>query len=93
MAQNDQETTLGCGTTTGAEEYLLDTFYASNQKIVDVFLENNVNIDKDYLDKLDGMETMPVMSPSMFKSTSTLYEIPIKAWIYRNNNGSGYIKN
>lgn len=44
MAQNGQEAALGCGTTTGAEEYLLDTFYGSNQKIVDVLLENNVNI-------------------------------------------------
>lgn len=91
LAQNHRETSLGCGTVIGPEEYKLDKFYGSNQKIVDLLIENNVNIDKDYLDKLDSMETMPLMNSEMFKGISTYYEIPIKAWIYRNNNGTGNI--
>ncbi len=91
LAQNNQETSLGCGTVIGSDEYKLDKFYGSNQKIVDLLIENNVNIDKNYLDELDTMETMSLVNPEMFNATSSQYEIPIKAWIYRNGNGTGNI--
>lgn len=57
---------------------------------MDLLIQNNVNIDKNYLDQLDRMESMP-LSLELFKNTSTIYDIPIKAWIYRNNNGTGNI--
>lgn len=91
VAQNNRETYLECGTTIGSDEYKLDKFYGSNQKIVDLLIENHVNIDKNYLDNLEDMEIMPLMNPEMFKAISTYYEVPIKAWIYRNNDGTGNI--
>lgn len=91
LAQNGQENLDFCGIVIGPEEYKLDRFFGDNQKLVDLLIQNNVNIDKNYLDQLDRMESMPLMKPELFKNTSTYYEIPIKAWIYRNNNGTGNI--
>lgn len=91
LAQNNPEPSIGCGTTINSEEYTLDRFFGNNQELVDILIDNNVNIDKNYLEQLDDMESLPQMNSEMFGPTSTQYEIPIKAWIYRNDNGTGNI--
>ncbi len=91
IAQNNPEPFIGCGTTVDAEKYILNSYYGNNQELVDILIKNNVNIDENYLDQLDNMSDMPHMNPEMFGPTSTTYDIPIKAWVYRNNNGSGNI--
>lgn len=80
-----------CGTETMPDSYIFDKFYGDNQKLVNILLQNNVNIDENYLQQLETMETLPTMNSKMLKAVSTHYEIPIKACIYRNNNGSGNI--
>lgn len=80
-----------CGTQAMPDGYKYDKFFGDNQKLVDILLENNVDIDKNYLEQLENMDSMPFMEGGMFKATSTHYDIPIKAWIYRNNNGTGNI--
>lgn len=47
-----------------------------------------MDISKDYLEELENLKTMPVMDQDKLKESSRIYEVPIKAWIYRNNNNS-----
>ncbi len=80
-----------CGTEVLFNSYEHDKYYGDNQTLVDILMENGININKNYLKQIEEAEAMPVMGSEMFKSSSTHYDIPIKAWIYRNNNGTGNI--
>ncbi|MGO3183019.1 MAG: T9SS type A sorting domain-containing protein [Aequorivita sp.] len=91
LAQNNPEPFIGCGAILAPEDYKLDKYFGDNQKLVNLLIENNVNIDKNYLDQLNNMESIPFMNSEMFNQRSTHYKIPIKAWIYRYNNGTGNI--
>ena len=90
FSQNKEDFSY-CGTKIGSEEYTLDKYFGDNQKLVDILIDSNVDISKDYLEELESMKTMPVMDQDKLKESSRIYEVPIKAWIYRNNNNSGNI--
>lgn len=90
FSQANQDHYTNCGTTIGSKEYSLDKFFGDNQKLVDILIENNIDISKNYLEELDTLKTMPVMDYKKLRESRS-YEIPIKAWVYRNNNGSGNI--
>lgn len=96
FAQEVQNTdtvfTSGCGTVLEPGEYKLDKFSGiDNQVYVDMLLEHGVAIDKNYLNKLENEDAMTRMNPQMFGLTGFTYQIPVKVWVYRNNNGTGNI--
>lgn len=68
----------------------MDNYFGDNQKLIDILLENEINISKNYLEELDTLKMLPTMDQNKLIG-SIKYEIPIKAWIYRNTNGLGNI--
>ncbi|MBA2629049.1 MAG: T9SS type A sorting domain-containing protein [Rickettsiaceae bacterium] len=80
-----------CGTKTIENGYLWDEFYGNNQQLLDILLKHDVNIDQNYLENLEGVNETPFLEEGRFAAASPIYYIPVKAWIYRNNNGTGNI--
>jgi len=77
-----------CGTIVDPDSYKFDEFFGNNQKLVDILLDHGVDIDENYLENLENYGEMTTMSQRGFEQ-SNMYYIPIKAWVYRNDNGSG----
>jgi len=77
-----------CGTISDPDSYLFDFTYANNDKLIDIILEENISIPEGYFEYL-GVENPIDKSRAMAKPLKTY--IPIKLWVYRNNNGSGNI--
>src|SRR5690606_30546174 len=77
-----------CGTIVDPDTYKFDEFYGNNQALVDILLEHNVAISENYLENLDSGDEMTIMAQERFEQ-SFMYNIPIKAWVYRNDNGFG----
>lgn len=85
MSQNNNDF-YDCGTTPKQNSYLSDKYFGDNQKLVDILLTNNVNINSNYLQEIQNGENQEITS-ERFTSSSTSYEIPVKIWIYKDNNG------
>ncbi|WP_158548347.1 T9SS type A sorting domain-containing protein [Marixanthomonas ophiurae] len=56
-------------------------------------MENKVNIDTNYMKNVMEGTAKMVMDQSRFSAESYKRNIPIKAWIYKNDNGAGNISN
>lgn len=80
-----------CGTVTPENSHINDPFYGNNQALVDLLIENGVNISENYLNELDDRGNYKKSNLERFSSESTVYFIPIKFWVYRNNNGTGNV--
>tara|TARA_R110002072_G_scaffold151503_6_gene300940 strand:+ start:34626 stop:35345 length:720 start_codon:yes stop_codon:yes gene_type:complete len=78
-----------CGIEMSSESYLNDPFFGNNQALVDLLIENGVNIPENYLNTLDERSFHNERDTERFSSESTVYSIPVKAWVYRNDNGTG----
>jgi|GEM_PF-3527446 len=89
LKAQEKSEAYSCGTQADPKAYTTDFFYGDNQKLVDLLIDHNVDIDKDYLNQLEGGKDISSLGREMFKSESAHYDIPIKAWVYRNNNGVG----
>lgn len=88
IAQVEEEYFEECGTVVDPDNLKYDEFIGNNQALVDILLEHGVAINENYLDNLDSGEEITIMSGDRFEE-SNMYNIPIKAWIYRNDNGTG----
>lgn len=80
-----------CGTTSLPGRWKKDPYVGKNEELVQTLIEHGVAIDENYLDKLGTMDAATRMNKDMFTIQSTAYYIPIKAWIYREDNGAGNI--
>ncbi|MAP80600.1 MAG: hypothetical protein CL526_05880 [Aequorivita sp.] len=91
MAQEEDK--LGCGTATIEDAYLRDPFYGNSKALLDILREAGYDMPEDYLDNLDtyGNYIGRNKDYSNKASAPVLREIPIKAWVWRNYNGSGNI--
>ena len=80
-----------CGTVTTDEYLLNDPFYGNNQGLVDLLIENGVNISENYLNLLDERTGVSERVIERFTSETIVYYIPVKVWVYRNDNGLGNV--
>ena len=78
-----------CGTIAAPNSWERDKYYGSNQSIVNDLKKIGVNLPEDYLDQLESGEYHSTNLNTA--SQINLQYIPIKAWIYRRNDGSGNI--
>ncbi|MEX0996968.1 MAG: T9SS type A sorting domain-containing protein [Flavobacteriaceae bacterium] len=83
-----QEDSYQCGTKADSDSYLYDFTYANNDKLIDIILEENISVPEGYFEYL-GIENPHDISRAAAEPGKTY--IPIKLWVYRNNNGSGNI--
>jgi hypothetical protein len=88
-----QEGKPGCGTLPIEDAYLRDPFYGNSKALLDILREVGYDMPEDYLENLDtyGHYIGRDKDYGNKASAPVLREIPIKAWIYRNDNGNGNI--
>lgn len=86
-----QDIISGCGTVSQPDDWKKDKFFGKNQELVDNLRKQGVAIDSNYLEKLEAGDASGRMGAEMFDARSAPYLIPLKAWIYRNDDGSGNI--
>ena len=90
MAQEENE--FGCGSVPMEDAYLRDPFYGNSKALLDILREVGYDMPEDYLENLDTYGNYIGRNKEYNKeSAPVLREIPIKAWIYRNDDGSGNI--
>lgn len=84
---------LGCGTVPIEDAYLRDPFYGNSKALLDILREAGYDMPEDYLDNLDtyGNYIGRIKDYGNKASAPVLREIPIKAWVWRNYDGSGNI--
>lgn len=86
------ENTFGCGTVPLVDAHLSDPFYGNSVELLDILKEIGYDMPEDYLENLDTYGNYMGQKKNYNKSSAPIArEIPIKAWIYRNNDGSGNI--
>lgn len=80
-----------CGTVPLEDGYLRDPFYGNSEALLEILREVGYDMPKDYLSNLDtyGNYIGRNLEYGNKDSAPTLREIPIKAWVYRNDDGSG----
>lgn len=83
-----EKSDFSCGTVSAPGSYLYDISYGNNQKLLDIIAEENIPVPEGYYEYL-GIEN-PVEKSRAAAEPGKVY-IPIKLWIYRNNNGIGNI--
>src|SRR5690554_7632646 len=54
LKAQEKSEAYSCGTQADPKAYTTDFFYGDNQKLVDLLIDHNVDIDKDYLNQLEG---------------------------------------
>lgn len=81
----EKDRNMTCGSITEPNAYQNDMFYGDNQKLVDLLIEEGIDIPKDYLNKLEEPDRMTTSNNVIFKIGGKQRDIPIKAWVYRNN--------
>lgn len=89
MKAQEKPDFFSCGTEIDEDAYMADIFYGDNQKNVDLLIDHGVEIDIDYLKLLEDAKNIAEPGDGAFKAIGVQYDIPIKAWVYRNNNGTG----
>lgn len=91
MAQEDNE--FGCGTVIKEDAYLHDPFYGNSRALLDVLRDVGYDMPEDYLDNLDTYGNYIGREKTFANKASApiIREIPVKAWVWRNDNGSGNI--
>lgn len=84
---------LGCGTAPIEDAYLRDPFYGNSKALLDILREAGYDMPEDYLDNLDTYGNYIGRNKDYGNKASApvLREIPIKAWVWRNYDGSGNI--
>lgn len=75
------------------DAYLRDPFYGNSEALLDILREAGYDMPEDYLDNLDTYGNYIGSEDGFYNKASTpvVREIPIKAWIWRNYDGSGNI--
>lgn len=88
-----EEGKLGCGTLPIEDAYLRDPFYGNSKALLDILREVGYDMPEDYLENLDTYGNYIGRNKDYGNKASApvLREIPIKAWVWRNYNGSGNI--
>lgn len=87
-----KSTSAACGSIASPDSWKKDKYFGNNEELVKNLLRHKVNIDSNYLDLLEKNDQSAKMtSESMFSHESTPFLIPIRAWIYREDNGTGNI--
>src|SRR5690554_5075388 len=88
FAQHQEEYELSCGTEVNPDDLVYDVSYGNNQKLLDIILEENIAVPEGYYEYL-GIEN-PVERYRAAAEPGKKY-VPIKLWVYRNNDGTGNI--
>jgi hypothetical protein len=83
-----QENHNQCGTVADPDSYLQDFSYANNEKLIEIILQENIPVPDGYFGYL-GIEESVDINRVAAQSGKTY--IPVKLWVYRNNNGTGNI--
>lgn len=83
----------GCGTIVKEDAYLHDPFYGNSKALLDILRDVGYDMPEDYLDNLDTYGNYIGRDKTFANKAAapTIREIPVKAWIWRNDNGSGNI--
>lgn len=83
---------ISCGSIADPDSWKQDRYFGKNDELVKNLLRHKVNIDSNYLDQIEKNDQAAMTtSESMFTHESTPFLIPIRAWIYREDNGTGNI--
>lgn len=83
-----QENHNQCGTVADPDSYLQDFSYANNEKLIEIIQQENIPVPEGYYEYL-GIEEPVGKNRAVAQSGKTY--IPVKLWVYRNNNGTGNI--
>lgn len=80
-----QSKSFQCGTIAEPDSYLTDFSYANNKELLNIIEEKSIPIPNGYYNYLD------IESPKGVYGLKPMQKeyIPIKLWIYRNDNGTG----
>jgi len=75
------------------DAYIRDPFYGNSEALLDILREVGYDMPEDYLNNLDSYDNYIGRNKDYVNKASApiLREIPVKAWVWRNNNGSGNI--
>ncbi len=75
------------------DAYLRDPFYGNSEALLKILRDVGYDMPKDYLNNLDIYGNYTGSNKDYGKKISepTIREIPIKAWVWRNDDGSGNI--
>jgi hypothetical protein len=89
----DIKNTIFCGSVADPDSWKQDKYFGKNDELVKNLLRHKVNIDSNYLEQIEKNDQVAMMtSSSMFTHESTpFFLIPIRAWAYREDNGTGNI--
>ncbi len=82
-----------CGSVVSTEQVLEDPFFGNSEGLIDILNQNGFDIPRDYLDNLDtnGEYIGEYRNQNRSFETNNSFQVPVKACIYRNDDGSGNI--